>query len=129
MKVSHLMLKALLLNVLFVSQTWALGASQAPGTPAAPNSFLMQLPIMLALFALFYFVLIRPQRQQAKKHQEFLSSLSKGDEVVLASGFLGRIVGLTDKVATIELSQGVEVKVIRSQIQSLSKALLQPEKV
>ncbi|MEO5668311.1 MAG: preprotein translocase subunit YajC, partial [Bdellovibrionota bacterium] len=110
------MLKFLTLNLLFVSQVWAMGAAQTPGTQAAPNSFLMQLPIMLALFGLFYFVLIRPQRQQQKKHLEFISSIGKGDEVILASGFIGRIVGLTDKVASIEIAQGVEVKVLRTQI-------------
>jgi preprotein translocase subunit YajC len=119
------MSKFLLLNLMFVSQVWAMGAPQSAGTPAAPNSFLMQLPVMLALFALFYFVLIRPQRQQAKKHQEFIAGLAKGDEVILASGFIGRIVGLTDKVASIEIADGVEVKVIRSQIQGLAKPVLQ----
>jgi len=119
------MLKFLSLNLLFVSEIWALGSPQAPGTPPPPNSFLMQLPMLLAVFFLFYFILIRPQRQQAKKHQEFIAGLSKGDEVVLASGFIGRIVGLTDKVASIEIAQGVEVKVIRAQIQGLAKPLLQ----
>lgn len=96
------------------------------GTPPPPaNGFLMQLPIMLALFALMYFVLIRPQRQQQKKHQEFVSSIKRGDEVVLSNGLIGVIEGLTDKVATIEVSDGVEVKVLRSQVQSLAKSVLQ----
>ena len=119
------MLKFLVLNVLFVSQVWAMGAPASSAGQPAGNSFLMQLPVMIALFALFYFVLIRPQRQQQKKHQEFVAGLSKGDEVVLASGFIGRVAGLTDKVASIEIAPGVEVKVLRSQVQGLAKPLTQ----
>lgn len=101
-------------------------SSLAQGETAAPpaNGFLMQLPVMLALFALMYFVLIRPQRQQQKKLQEFQSTVSKGDEVLLGNGLIGTIVGLNDKVASIEVSEGVEVKVVRSQIQSLAKNIL-----
>lgn len=106
--------------------SYAPSALAQDGTPPPPaNGFLMQLPIMLALFALMYFVLIRPQRQQQKKHQEFVSSIKRGDEVVLSNGLIGVIEGLTDKVATIEVSDGVEVKVLRSQVQSLAKSVLQ----
>ncbi len=99
-------------------------AQSDAGAPPPPNGFLMQLPVMLALFALMYFVLIRPQRQQQKKIQEFQSTVSKGDEVILGNGLIGTIVGLNERVASIEVSDGVEVKVIRSQIQSLAKNIL-----
>jgi preprotein translocase subunit YajC len=105
------------------SLTWAQGAPTQP----PEGGLLLQLPFILGMFALFYFVLIRPQRQQAKKHAEFVSQLGRGDEVVLSSGFIGKIVGLTDRVASVEISDGVEVKVLRTQIQSHAKALLEPQ--
>ena len=113
-------LSALLVSSFFSVSAIAQDAADKP--PA--NGFLMQLPVMLALFALMYFVLIRPQRQQQKKHQEFLSTVSRGDEVVLTNGIIGTIVGLTDRVASIEVSDGVEMKVVRTQIQSLAKSIL-----
>jgi preprotein translocase subunit YajC len=96
----------------------AFAQDAAPATKPDPiMGTLVQLPVFLGLFALFYFGMIRPQRQQAKKHVEFISTLSKGDEVVLSSGFIGKIVGLTERIASVELSPGVEVKVLKTQIQ------------
>lgn len=96
----------------------ALWAQQAAATPASPTeALLVNLPFLLALFALFYFALIRPQRQQQKQHLEFVSSLGKGDEVVTSSGMIGKITGLTDKVATLEVAPGTEIKILRAQIQ------------
>jgi preprotein translocase subunit YajC len=115
---------AVLVALLYQSQAWAQGAA-----PQAPeNGFLMQLPVFIALFALFYFVMIRPQRQQAKQHAQFLAGLNRGDEVVLANGLLGRIVGLSDKIVSVEIANGVEVKVLRSQVQTSAKAILSSEK-
>jgi len=99
----------------------AAATAPAPGSTAAADpmkSILLNLPIILALFGLFYFGLIRPQRAQAKKHADFVSSLGKGEEVVTASGIIGNIRGLTDRVVTLEVSPGTEIKVLRSQIQS-----------
>jgi preprotein translocase subunit YajC len=117
------MLLSFVVTALFQAQAWAQGA------PAGPpeNSFLLQLPVFIALFALFYFVLIRPQRQQAKKHNEFLASLNRGDEVIL-NGLIGRIVGLTEKIASVEIADGVEVKALRSQIQANAKNVLASDK-
>lgn len=115
-------------TILTQTQAWAQNA--APAMPQAPeNGFLMQLPVFLGIFALFYFLMIRPQRQQAKKHSEFLASLNRGDDVILANGFLGKIVGLTDKIVSVEIAQGVEVKALRSQVQANAKSILTNESV
>jgi len=120
-----------ILSVLTVLTTSLFAGTQAWAQAAAPNApeggFLMQLPIFLALFALFYFVMIRPQRQQAKKHNEYLASLSRGDDIILANGFLGRIVGLTDKIVSVEIADGVEVKALRTQVQGSAKSILASE--
>lgn len=97
------------------SMAFAQANDAAPASPT--QALLVNLPFLLALFALFYFALIRPQRQQQKQHQEFVTTLTRGDEVVTAAGLIGKITGLTDKVATLEVSPGTEIKVLRSQIQ------------
>lgn len=93
-------------------------AQTAPATATSPmEGLLVNLPFLLALFALFYFALIRPQKQQQKQQLEFAAALGKGDEIVTSSGIIGKITGLTDKVATLEVAPGTEIKVLRAQIQ------------
>jgi preprotein translocase subunit YajC len=96
----------------------AIAQDAAPAVATSPmEGLLVNLPFLLAIFALFYFALIRPQKQQQKQHLEFVSSLGKGDEIVTSSGIIGKITGLTDKVATLEIAPGTEIKVLRAQIQ------------
>jgi len=104
--------------ITLVTATATAFAQEAAAPAASPTEgLLVNLPFLLALFALFYFALIRPQKQQQKQHQEFVTSLGKGDEIVTASGIIGKITGLTDKVATLEIAPGTEIKVLRAQIQ------------
>jgi len=93
----------------------------APASPDPVKGLMLNLPIIAALFGLFYFGLIRPQKNQQKKHSEFLQGLNKGDEVITASGIIGTIRGLNEKIVTLEVSQDTEIKVLRSQIQSQLK--------
>jgi preprotein translocase subunit YajC len=72
--------------------------------------------MMVAMFAIFYFLLIRPQSKKAKEHQEMLNKLEKGDEVVTAGGIIGKISGMADKVVTVEISEKVRVRVLKSQV-------------
>jgi preprotein translocase subunit YajC len=98
-------------------------SAQAAAAPAPDGmkSILVNLPPILALFALFYFGMIRPQRNTQKKHLEFVQKLSRGDEVVTQSGIIGKVAGLTEKVVTLEVSPGTEIKFLRTQIQSSLK--------
>ncbi|NCN26705.1 preprotein translocase subunit YajC [bacterium] len=98
----------------------------AGGSPA--QGLLVNLPFIIILVALFYFAVISPQKKQQKQHLQFLSELKSGDEVVTASGIIGVVQGLTEKVVTLEISPDVEVKVLRSQVQSRLKALLETQK-
>ncbi|HMU68135.1 MAG TPA: preprotein translocase subunit YajC, partial [Cellvibrionaceae bacterium] len=75
----------------FIASAQAADAAAA----AAPNPILQILPFV-GIFVLMYFFMIRPQRKRQKEHQELLSALSKGDEVVLNSGMLGKIVDVDD---------------------------------
>jgi preprotein translocase subunit YajC len=73
------------------------------------------LPIIL-IFAIFYFLLIRPQQKKAKDHRALLSSLKVGDQVLTSGGIYGRVTGLRDNVLTLEISDKVRVKVSRGHI-------------
>ncbi len=92
-------------------------AAQAVGSPKQPGALEMMLPFIF-IFAIFYFLVIRPQVKRQKTHQKFISELKKGDEIITSSGILGTIGGLTDRFVTLEIADGVSIKVLRSQIAS-----------
>ena len=74
---------------------------------------------MIAIFVVFYFLLIRPQQKKAKEAKAMLEALQKGDEVVTAGGILGRIAKLSDQYATIEVGPGSEITVQRQSVTQL----------
>lgn len=78
--------------------------------------------MIIAMFAIFYFILIRPQQKQLKEHRALLGSLKKGDEIVTQGGMFGRIHALTEKVVTLEIANGVRVQVLKSSVQSRASA-------
>ncbi|MBW2063435.1 MAG: preprotein translocase subunit YajC [Deltaproteobacteria bacterium] len=85
------------------------------GTGGQGGGFGAFVPLIL-MFAIFYFLLIRPQQKKAKQHRAMLASLKKGDRVVSSGGLHGQITGLTDDVVTMEIAPKVRVKVSRSSI-------------
>lgn len=88
--------------------------------PTAPgsNPLIGMLPIV-AMLAIMYFLLLRPQQKEARRHQEMLRALKKGDEVVTAGGLYGRILSLTDDRVSLRVDEGVKVEVDRGKIQRL----------
>lgn len=97
--------------------------AQAAAAPAAqPSPFEMFVPFIF-IFVIFYFLIIRPQSKKAKEQQKFISELKRGDEVITASGILGRVDGLSDQFATVEIADGVKIKILRNQIASSQKAM------
>lgn len=111
-----------MLNLLF-SVAHAQDAVPAPG----PQGSFMSFMPLIVIFFIFYFLMIRPQKKKMEEEQKYLSELKKGDEVYTKSGLLGSIYGLTDKVVTLELAEGVRVKVLRAYIAGSSKELLEPK--
>ena len=95
---------------LFVSAAWA----QAGGEPGA-GGLVSLLPLVI-IFVLFYFLLIRPQQKRAKQHKEMVAAIKKGDEVVTNGGVLGKVVEVGDNFITVEIAQGVEIKVQRPSV-------------
>lgn len=84
-------------------------------------SFLMQMVPMMAILGVFFFFIIRPKAKQQKMQQEFTAQLKRGDEVLTSSGIFGTIEGLTEKFVTLEVAQGVRIRVLRSTVAMSSK--------
>ena len=80
------------------------------------NAQILQLAPILLMVVLFYFMLIRPQQKRQKEHQAMLGNLKRGDNVVLSSGVLGKIVRVEEKEVGVEIAQGVTVKVLKGMI-------------
>ncbi len=99
-----------------ISEAWA----EAPAAGAPPQGSPFVTLIMLGvLFAAFYFILIRPQAKRAKEHKTMIAALAKGDEVVTAGGVLGRVTNLGEAYVTVDIAEGVEIKVQRHAIQTV----------
>ena len=71
---------------------------------------------MVAMVGIFYFLVLRPQSKKAKEHQAMLSELKKGDEVVTQGGIIGKISGLTDAELTLQVQEGVRLRVTRASV-------------
>ncbi len=106
-------------GIAWAQQVAATGAAASAETSGQQVIFTTVIPLV-ALFAIFYFLLIRPQSQKASEHQKMLGALKRNDEVVTQGGLIGRIVELGDKVTMLEIAPNVRVRVERSQIASLS---------
>ena len=80
------------------------------------QSTLMNMLPILVMFGVLYLVMIRPQMKKQKEHKSMIESIVKGDEVVTAGGFLGRVSKLGDAFISVELATGVEVQMQRSAV-------------
>ena len=77
------------------------------------------LPLIL-IFAIMYFLLIRPQQKKVKEHQAMVTALRRGDQVVTQGGLIGKVVKVKDdNEVEVELAEGVKVRVVRSTIASV----------
>ena len=97
----------------FISSAYA----QAAGA-AQPNPLMQMLPLVL-IFVVFYFLLIRPQTKRAKEHRAMVAALAVGDEVVTGGGLLGKVTEVSDQFLTVEIADGVAVKIQRHTVQSV----------
>ncbi len=81
--------------------------AQAAGAQASPYSPLIMLAVF---FTVFFFFVIRPQMKRAKDHRNMISAIAKGDEVVTSGGILGRVEDIGDAFISVEVSEGVRLK-------------------
>jgi preprotein translocase subunit YajC len=90
--------------------------AQAAASASPFGGDLMAFLPMVAIFVVFYFLLIRPQQKRAKETKSMLAALQKGDEVITAGGIVGKVSKLDDAYASVEIAPNVEIKVQRSAI-------------
>ena len=96
---------------MFVTPAFA----QSTGTAGGPDMLISILPFVL-IFDVMYFLIIRPQRQQAKKREEMLGAVRRGDTVVTGGGVIGKVTKAEEAELEVEIAQGVKVKVLRAMV-------------
>lgn len=95
---------------MFISPAYAQAAGGGDG------GFATLLPLVL-IFAVFYFLLIRPQQKKAKQHREMLAAIRRGDKVITGGGILGTVTKvLNENEVAVEIAEGIKVKVQRNMI-------------
>jgi preprotein translocase subunit YajC len=95
----------------FISNAYAQSGAAAPGG-FDPSS----LVFFVVLFAVMYFVMVRPQMKRQKEHRAMIEALAKGDEIVTSGGLIGRVSKLGETVLSLEVANGVELQVQRSSV-------------
>ena len=90
-------------------------AGLAQSSPQGGSPLVSAMPLIL-IFVIMYFLVFRPQSKKAKELQKVLSELKKGDEVVTNGGLIGKITGMKDTELTLQLQEGVRVRVLRSAV-------------
>ena len=94
----------------FITDAYAAGAAPQG------NDMISTLVFMAAIFGAMWFFIIRPQQKSQKEHQQLLSNLAKGDEVVTNGGVLGRVKDVGDQFITLEIAAGVEIKLQKQSV-------------
>ena len=102
------------LSQLFVGNAYAEGAAPAP-----QDGGLMQFLPLVALLAVFYFLILRPQQKRAKEHKALMEALQKGDEVITIGGILGKVTKVGEDNVGVEIADNIVVQVQKPAIQNV----------
>jgi preprotein translocase subunit YajC len=100
---------------MFISSAFAQTAPAAASGGDMQSTLMSMLPLLL-MFAVLYFVMIRPQMKKQKEHRAMIDALAKGDEVVTAGGLLGKVSKIGEGYLGLEIAAGVEVQMQRSAV-------------
>ena len=101
--------------MLFISEAFAQAAPAAAAAESPMSAITSMLPLVL-MFVVLYFVMIRPQMKRQKETRAMIDALAKGDEVVTAGGILAKVNKLEDAYLTVEVANGVEVRIQRTAV-------------
>ena len=101
----------MLLDIL-ISPAWAQQGGEGP-------SMLPMIFTMVLIFAVMYFMVIRPQSKRTKAHRALVAALAEGDEVLASGGIVGRITSVAEQFVTLEVARDVQVKVQRQSVSTV----------
>ena len=94
------------------------GGGESGSAPAQQGSIMGMLFPLVIFVLIFYFFIIRPQRKRDKQHNDMISQISRGDQIVTVGGFLGTVREVRDDTFQIEIADGVKVRILKSAVQS-----------
>jgi preprotein translocase subunit YajC len=120
----HSALQKLPLNKLVIILVVALGliapefalAEGGPPTPSLGQIVAKMIPMLIMVFFIFYFMVIKPQQIKLKAHDNMIKALKKGDKVVTAAGIIGRVADIADDGISVEIAPNVKVKFLASKV-------------
>ena len=108
------------MNIL--EEVYAMGAQPGgEGGSGTTSPFTLMFPWIM-IFAIFYLLVFRPQRQKQKKLEKTIAELEKGDKIVTSGGLIGIVVGLKEKTVTVRISENVKVEILRSSVSHVEKS-------
>ncbi len=87
--------------------------AQAAGA-AGPGDIIMQMVPFIAMIAIFYFFLIRPQQKRAKEHKNKIDAVRRGDQVITAGGVKGKVTKVSDDELDVEIAEGVRISIVKA---------------
>ena len=88
----------------------------SPAADGGVMAVIVQFLPILAIFILFYFLLIRPQQKRAKEHANTIGAIKRGDMVVLSSGMIGKVTRVEDAEVNVEIAPSVNVRVVKAMV-------------
>lgn len=91
----------------------------AQAAPATVGGFDQTLLMLVLMFVVMYFLIMRPQMKKAKEHKLMLAALQKGDEVIFGGGTLGKVVKVADNYVNVEIASGIEITVQKGSVTTL----------
>lgn len=102
---------------MFITEALAATETAAPVAEVSPmTGFFVQLVLV---FAIFYFLLIRPQQKKMKEHENMLNAIKPKDEIITGGGVYAKVVKADEDVLTVEIAKGVEIKISRSSVREV----------
>jgi preprotein translocase subunit YajC len=103
----------------FVTEAYAMGPAPQGGQLDGTAGLLGSLLPLIIIFAIFYFLLIRPQQKKAKEHRQMLENIKKGDKVVTAGGIYGVVESVGNNTIVLKIAENVKVKFGKGYISSV----------
>jgi preprotein translocase subunit YajC len=95
---------------------FAYAMAPSPGGGGSGGGIMSVLPLMIGMFAIMYFLIIRPQQKQRREREDLLRAIKKGDRVVTTGGLYGTVVGLSEHTVTLKVADQVKLDFERASI-------------